>query len=352
MRDILLRTFPRLKALPPGVLVVGGAIRDLLLGVQPGDVDLTCDDPKACAERIGGRVVTLGRDELTAFRVTFAGRVYDFAEATTLARRDFTINAMAVDLATGELLDPHGGRDDIREKVVRMIDPKNFDDDPLRTLRGVRMAVRYGFDIESRTVAAIRDRAARIADVAVERVTYELNAVFSAGAFRRAVELLHETALDVPLFGAALDASRFHADDVPLAAAYALVVRDARAHAERWRWSEATLRDVQTLQRLAEQHDALTLYEAGERVGHQLSPMLRALGRPDDVLPTDSIFETEPLLDGAQIAELAGLAPGPEVGERKRALIAAQLSGEVRTHAEAIAFVRAAMEPRSGDLPT
>ena len=68
-------------------------------------------------------------------------RVYDFSRKTDLGRRDFTVNAIAMDLATGELSDPYEGQEDIRRRVIRMISARNFDDDPLRMLRGVRLAV-------------------------------------------------------------------------------------------------------------------------------------------------------------------------------------------------------------------
>src|SRR5206468_3362062 len=77
--------------------------------------------------------------------------VYDFAALldgsidADLGRRDFTVNAMAVDLRSGALLDPHGGQRDLAARLVRMVDAANFDDDPLRMLKAIRMAVRLGF---------------------------------------------------------------------------------------------------------------------------------------------------------------------------------------------------------------
>src|SRR5207247_9152247 len=119
-----------------------------------------------------------------------------------------TINAIAVDLASGELRDPFGGAHDIAARVVRMIDARNFDDDPLRLLRAVRFGVTLDFVIDDATLGAIRARAPKITSVASERIEYELSVIFSARAFRRALDLLHATAPDVPLFGYELDASR------------------------------------------------------------------------------------------------------------------------------------------------
>jgi tRNA nucleotidyltransferase/poly(A) polymerase len=340
--DDLLKRFPALAILPPGAFVVGGAIRDLHLGLDPADADVTSPDALACARSLGRKVITLGTHEhLSAYRVVDGQHVYDFAPLLDndidrdLARRDFTMNAMAVELATGDLLDPHDGRGDLQRRLVRMIDASNFDDDPLRMLKAVRMAVKYRFDIDPATLDAIRARADAINAVAAERVAYELNVIFSSNAFRRALALLHETRLDAPL---GIEVREFRVDDVPLAAAYALLLRDVRAFAERFRWSESLLRDVMTLQSLVDDHSLLALYDAGELVARQLLPLLRALDRDDRILMPD--FSKRALLSGNEIASLAGEKPGPRIGEIKRALLDAELRDEVNTRDEAEQFVR------------
>ena len=344
LRDELLSLFPALRKLPKNIFVVGGAVRDLLLGAHPADVDVACLDPLACARTLRRKVIRLGREEhISAYRTIDGEHAYDFAALldgsidADLGRRDFTVNAMAVDLGSGALLDPHGGRRDLAARVVRMVDAANFDDDPLRMLKAIRMAVRLGFAIDGGTVAAIRPRAAAIARVAAERVAYELSVIFSCNAFRSAVALLRETALDVPIFGRELDAARFHADDVPLAAAFAILVDDPPSFAERWKWSDALRRDVMTLQRIAGEHSLMSLYDAGARLAAQLPPMLRALGRDDAIAMPD--FSVKPLLTGDEIARLARIEPGPRIGALKRALVEAQLKGEVRTREEAESFV-------------
>ena len=344
LRDDLLRLFPRLRDLPCHAYVVGGAVRDLILGAAPADVDVACLDPLTCARALGRNVIRLGReDHLSAWRVADGPHVYDFAALldgsidADLARRDFTVNAMAVDLESGELLDPHDGRGDLERRVVRMIDASNFDDDPLRMLKAVRMAVRFDFSIDDGTIDAIRIRAERIAIVAVERIAYELTVIFSANAFRRAVALLRETGLDVLLFGRAITTD-VHADDVPLAAALALLVGDAHAFAKRWRLSDSLMHDIQVLQRLRDAHTLLDLYDAGERVARQLPPMLRALGRDDCVTFPD--FAVKPLLTGDKIASIAGIEPGQRVGVLKRALLEAELEGRITSREEAEQFIR------------
>lgn len=283
-----------------------------------------------------------GEEHLSAYRVVDPTGTYDFAELldhsidADLARRDFRVNAMALDLRDGTLLDPFDGRGDLARRVVRMVDPRNFDDDPLRMLKAIRMAVRLGFTIDAATVAAIRPRASAITSVAAERVMYELTIILSSSTFRRSVALLRDTALDVPLFGREL--GPVHADDVPLAAALALLVRDPRAFCERWKSSAALLRQIETLQRLARERTLLELYEAGEEIARQLAPMLRASGADEAIALPD--FSIVPLLMGEEIAKIAGIAPGPRVGEIKRAMLAAQLEGRIVTRDAAESFVR------------
>lgn len=345
LHDELLRLFPDLRRLGAGAYVVGGAIRDLLRGESPADVDVACVDPLACARFLGRKVIRLGKDHLSAYRIVAGPHVYDFAEildgdiGRDLARRDFTVNAMAVALASGELLDPHDGRDDLARRAVRMVDADNFDDDPLRLLKAVRMAVKLGFAIDDATLEAIRRRAASITTVAAERVAYELSIIFSAGAFRRAIELLRATALDVPLLGREADVARFRADSVPLAAALALILDDPRAWAKRWRWSTQVLREVLTIQQLLRATGDLRveLYDAGEATARDFLAALRAVGRDDRTELPD--FSLRPLLTGGEIASRTALPPGPELGRLKRALLEAQIRGEVRDREDAETFV-------------
>ena len=346
-REELTRRFPALAGLDDHCYVVGGAIRDLLLGREPADADVACIDPLAAARSIRERVIRLGDAEhLSAYRVVDAGHVYDFAELldhdidADLARRDFTVNAMAVHLGRGELLDPHGGQRDIDARIVRMVRAENFDDDPLRALKGVRMAVKFGFAMEGQTIDAIRARAPRIVEMAAERVTYELSVILSAGKLRDAIDLLRSTHLAEPL---GLLPRDVHADDVSLAGAYALLVDDPRAYAERWRWSADLLRDVVTLQHLIEQHGRIALYDAGETVARQLPPVLRALGRDEPLDLPD--FAIRPLLTGNEIAQITGVVPGQELGRIKRALLEAQVRGEAMSKDEAVEFVHRESRP-------
>ena len=329
-RETLTRLFPALEKLEESCYVVGGAVRDLILGKQPADVDVACNDPLAAARTLRSKVITLGNQEhLRAYRVVLGEHVYDFAEVldhdidADLARRDFTINAMAIDLGTDTLLDPHGGQRDIAGRVVRMVDPSNFDDDPLRMLKAVRMVVKFDFALDPATLEAIRARAPRINEMASERIAYELSVIFSSNRLRTAIALLRSTGLGEAL---GLNLPDVHVDEISLDGAYAIVMREPRG-------------DAATLRRLIESHDRIALYDAGEEVARQLPAVLRALGRDDSLDWPD--FTTRALLTGEEIAQLTALEPGKELGRIKRALLEAQIRNEVTTREAAERFVTA-----------
>ena len=178
---------------------VGGAVRDALLGLEPGDWDVASSaPPEAVLElfapnalptglRHGTVTVGGGRGvEVTTFRRDGAyldNRHPDRVEFTRsltedLSRRDFTVNAIAVSLG-GELADPFGGREDLERRVLRAVgDPeKRFGEDALRILRGLRFAARLGFAIEPGTAAAIRRCAPLLEHIAPERIRSELTGI-------------------------------------------------------------------------------------------------------------------------------------------------------------------------------
>ncbi|MEA4912167.1 MAG: HD domain-containing protein [Oscillospiraceae bacterium] len=178
--------------------VVGGAVRDLLLGCRPGDYDIAADAPPAQLKSIfssfktfdtGIRFGTVGVlcqgkvVEVTSFRRD--GVYLDvrhpvsvrFTDDLTqdLARRDFTINAMAM-AADGEVIDPFGGAADLKAGVVRAVgDPEQrFSEDALRILRGARFCSRFGFDMDEATKTAAFRLAPKLAEISAERLRDEL----------------------------------------------------------------------------------------------------------------------------------------------------------------------------------
>jgi tRNA nucleotidyltransferase/poly(A) polymerase len=112
-----------------------------------------------------------------------------------LGRRDFTINAMAINLGSGEVLDPFGGRQDLERGVLRQVSPMAFPEDPLRMLRGVQLATRFALHLEPTTHQAMQRHAAAITTVAAERIAEELRKLLQASAPSHGFMLMHDTGL-------------------------------------------------------------------------------------------------------------------------------------------------------------
>ena len=180
------------------VYLVGGSVRELALGRDVQDLDLavsaqTLDMARDLAAALGGTFVLLDAAAQTA-RVVWQEEVLDLAEfrAPTLdgdlRGRDFTLNALAVDLravldqGSPELIDPLGGLADLSHGRLRLVAPENFQDDPLRLLRAYRFAATHGFQITAETTAAIRRIAPELARVAGERIHHELFLLLAAPA--------------------------------------------------------------------------------------------------------------------------------------------------------------------------
>ena len=172
--------------------LVGGAVRDGLLGRPTADFDVAvAGDPEAAARAVA-RAARGTAFELSgafgAWRVVGrqGGWNVDLVTlregdlAADLAARDFTINAMAEPLAGGELIDPHGGRADLEARRLRMVSAAALAEDPLRTLRAARLAVELGLELDAKTRAEVRRQAPGLAGVAPERVFAELKRVVGA----------------------------------------------------------------------------------------------------------------------------------------------------------------------------
>ena len=218
--------FEKLQKLLPSLelYLVGGAVRDLLLGLEPTDYDFaTPQDPDTVEEAIrssgrkpysvGKRFGTIGLKlpmpdgtfeyvEITTFRKEVYGegrkpRVnYITNIQQDLSRRDFTINAIAMD-DQGYLIDPAGGQRDIAAKTIKTVGNPNirYKEDPLRMLRAVRFSGRYGFDIEAETLKSIRKRKFSLLAISKERWMIELDKILSFENPTHAMNMLMDTGL-------------------------------------------------------------------------------------------------------------------------------------------------------------
>ena len=195
--------------------LVGGAVRDALLGHSPVDFDFTTEhDPtplaRAFAKQCGGHWFWLDEQRRQS-RVGVANGTYDFAPwraptlAGDLAARDFSINAMAIDLAGplihAELIDPLGGRGDLAGRFLRCAGPDVLRDDPLRVLKGIRHAVELEFGITPPTLQAMQAVSGQLTTSAPERLRLEIWRILSASAACRGLGLLADCGAGEALFG-------------------------------------------------------------------------------------------------------------------------------------------------------
>lgn len=168
-----------------GVYVVGGSIRDLLSGRKPLDYDLAVGHDaelfaRGLADVTSGRVVELGKHGFKMIRVITGDHYFDITPISgddiisDLNDRDFTINAMAMEVSSGNLIDPLGGQKDLKAGKVRMVSRDVFRRDPLRLIRAYRMASVFAFGIDKDTEAAISEDAGLIRKTAGERIRDEL----------------------------------------------------------------------------------------------------------------------------------------------------------------------------------
>ncbi|MDY0268011.1 hypothetical protein [Trichloromonas sp.] len=199
--------------------LVGGALRDALRGEVSKDFDLATPDiptiiAQAFAMRIGGHWFLMDSHRHQSRVIVpreAGGWIFDFAplRAATLHEdlrlRDFTANAVAWPLSAAvtkaDLIDPLGGRSDIESGLLGACSPGVFHDDPLRVLRGVRLAATLGMEIESETFALMNEAAPKLAAVAAERIQGELGLIFAAPKVGESLARLHALGAPLLLFG-------------------------------------------------------------------------------------------------------------------------------------------------------
>jgi poly(A) polymerase len=193
--------------------LVGGAVRDRLLGRASDDFDVVVSgEARPLAVRLARRLKAFRfalSDDFGAWRVVARDRSWQIdlmpllgeTIEHDLARRDLTINAIAEPLGGGETIDPFGGRRDLEQGRLRMVGPRAFAEDPLRTLRLARIACELGFSATPETTAAARSAAPGLAQVAAERQFAELRRIIASGRALEgleAMERLGATAVILP----------------------------------------------------------------------------------------------------------------------------------------------------------
>jgi tRNA nucleotidyltransferase (CCA-adding enzyme) len=345
LAEALSEAYPELEAIRAAagapVYVVGGAVRDLLLGRGRADLDLVVEgDAEALAARLGAEPVAYER--FGTAKVVLEGHEVDIAAARAetypspgalpevsaapgieadLSRRDFTINAMAIALAEPQrLIDPLGGRADLEAGLLRLLHPLSLRDDPTRAVRAARYAARLGFAPEPETAKLLPS--ADLGSVSAERREAELLRLAAEPTAPRGFELLAEWGV-----------VETRPEGVELAARVATLLDDPawRTFADRARavydaalGGSAAELDL-AASRPAQPSEAVALARGH---GAVVLVLARALGAAwlDDYVARWRSVELE--IRGEDLVA-AGIAPGPAIGRGLATALQAKLDGEL-----------------------
>jgi hypothetical protein len=322
--------------------LVGGALRDELLGRPVVDLDVACREPEAAARAFaratGGAPFPLS-ERHGAWRIALEdGRTVDFTPLAAgleddLATRDFTLNAMARPVGGGDLLDPFGGRSDIERRTIRAVGSGVFEADPLRLLRAVRLEDELGFRCDDGTEELVRRHAPLAARPAGERILGELERLSAAG-YRRLAELgLLE----------ALGGSDRLFDRIGAVASseYRLVCVFLDRLGELLPISRSLDRYARTLLRAEPPADdsARAIHRFRRATEPWALHALAFLGLTELAPAIEEARATdppEPLLRGYEL----GLPPGPEIGRLLELIAEERAAGTISTKEEALDLVR------------
>lgn len=366
--------------------LVGGPVRDQLLGLPLQDLDISVvGDAVALAARLadvfGGRLTVHRRfgtatvdtqnatvDLVTARRETYhhPGSLPDVQPGgitDDLARRDFTVNAMAVPLSgnLGQLVDPHGGQDDLRARVIRVLHQRSFSDDPTRIVRAARYAGRLGFRIADDTLPALNQALpGAMSTISGDRVRHELERIFQEDRPLPVLRLAGELGILASIHPS-LSVSHLPEVVPPDHSQAPLVWLAALAWVLRWCEASAFCACINAPSDWARViDDTVALRGRVDQLGQpQISPsvvcaLLDGLS-PDSLsvarlLSSPTVAERigryrsewwsiAPLMRGTDLLEL-GVPAGPAVGEALRALRKARLDGETQTREDEEALAR------------
>jgi tRNA nucleotidyltransferase (CCA-adding enzyme) len=358
LAEALRGAYPELEAIREAstepVYVVGGAVRDLLLGRGRADLDVVVEgDAAALAARLGAEPVS--HERFATAKVSLEGHELDIASARTesyphpgalpevapavaieadLGRRDFTLNAIAIPLrGEARLIDPHAGEGDLDAGLLRVLHPGSFADDPTRAIRAARYAARFGFALESETATLLR--AADLDTVSADRRRAELLRLAAEPTAPQGFELLGQWGL-----------LELRPGGVELAVRVAGLLEkepwglaEDRARAVLAAATGAPGREVELAAaapaRPSEAYETARAYHPHELL------LARALGAGwlDEYVGRWQAVELE--IDGADLIA-AGVSQGPAVGRGLSAALRAKLNGEITGPEQELATALAA----------
>lgn len=379
--------------IPQNAYLVGGAVRDALLGREAEylDLDFVLLDAVQIARKMASHYkagfVLLDADRQIA-RVVFKQATVDFAQQQgetleeDLNRRDFTVNAIAYNPYTQEIIDPLHGCEDLQNRVMRMVSQANLQDDPLRLLRAYRQAAQLGFEIAPETRATIRTLAPLLSKIAPERVRVELNYLLNSPVGTPWLKSAWEDGLISIWFPnttqnnyetlALVDSVALSLPQLPLSQALSDTIKttwlgiakiaclvssleSAEIELQQLTYSRAEIRAVTTalklLVQLPAKTDDLTLKEQYLlfRQAGVVFPVLVVLavakGTQKNILtplinryltPNDPVAHLRLLVNGKDLMEALKIPPSPIIGELLNEIAIAQIESKISTAAQAI----------------
>ncbi len=170
------------------MLLVGGALRDIVFGKKPADFDFVISDiekARSFFSREKIKFFTIEKKDFIFLRVVLKGRTLDFIKqdkplVADIRERDFTINTIFYNVKTKDLIGSHEAFEDIENRILRVASPDSIEKDPLRALRGIRFAANFGLKIEKLTKEKMRSGFALLKNVPSDRKHDELRKLFSA----------------------------------------------------------------------------------------------------------------------------------------------------------------------------
>lgn len=373
--------------------LVGGPVRDMLLGLPLGtDIDIAVEkNPgrvgRAVARHFGARfvfhrrflsgtvsLIDSARIDINQTRTEIYSRPAVLPEVKPvpveddLVRRDFTVNALALDISPrtfGNLLDPHSGRLDLARRIIRVLHPNSFTDDPTRSFRAIRFAVRLGFEIEPDTLSLMRRsiRNRLPARLSPERILYELRLICAEPLVLRMMEAVLKERLLQVCFGwqvpqtllpglQKLASSSATPDSIyvyllsflPMTARFPIAKLE-RAAAE-------AVRDFAGVRnRLARARRPSTVYRLLKPLPE---PALRILSRTESAsvaravrLYLERLSRVRTSVTGSRLRGL-GLRPGPAYRRVLERVLEAKLDNRVTTAAEEMALARRLVKQGQG----
>ncbi|WP_113928631.1 CCA tRNA nucleotidyltransferase [Bacillus sp. P14.5] len=374
--SIFQRALPVLKKLEEAgyqAYFVGGSVRDLLLNRTTNDIDIATSALPEQVKEVFPKTIDVGIEhgtvvavynkipyEITTFRSEDNYKDHRRPESVTfitslkedLQRRDFTINAMAMD-STGEIHDPFRGREDLKEKVIRTVGDadERFKEDALRMMRAVRFMSQLNFKIETETIKSIENNRNTLKYIAVERISAEFEKLVSAPYKRSSFNILEETKLyeylpelkeEVVMSAAALPIDHLSNEQMWLLLNY--LTKPRSGFLDPWRLPAKKMKYITKAiaflcERKESEWDSYRLYHAGVSMAVDVERVYQVLNTSDgktdesclkdlhDALPIKSRAELE--LSGNDLMKWTGKTGGPWIKDIIEKTERAVIEGEI-----------------------